>query len=197
MLPPPEIGLYDAGIARNLIWCAFEQQRALRHYDDAVAQARDHVDVMLDQDEGYSRLVDLLDSGDQHLEQRGVHTRRRLIEQDHLGVGHHDARKFEQFALSARKYAGGLFCKAAERHKVQKAESLFARLPLLGCDTTRCCEVGPEPFTRLTLTRNQHVFDKRKFRKWARYLKGPRHATCEALVRWLAGNVSPHQTDST
>ena len=76
-------------------------------HEHAVGDAHHHLHVVLDKEEGEPAIApQLLDPIEQALAERRVDPRHRLVEQDHLGVGHQHAAEFEELALTARQRAG-------------------------------------------------------------------------------------------
>jgi len=169
--------------------------RARGHDDDPVAKPRHHVDVVLDQEEGHAGRVDRADAVDQHLQQRGVHPGGGLVQKDHLRVGHHHPRQFQELALPAGQDAGGLVGQLVQKHHRQDVAGLPGRRPFLGGDAAGRQEAGPDMLAGLTLPRQQQVVDQRQFREGPRDLEGPPQPARQPAVRGIGGHVPPGKGD--
>src|SRR5258705_1257676 len=76
-----KVGLEDRRVGPDHRRRAFRDQPAAVGHDDVVADAHDHVHVVLDDDEGLALRVELAHERAEAVDQRRVHAARRLVEQ--------------------------------------------------------------------------------------------------------------------
>ena len=77
-----EIGFDDGRVSRDLRRRAFGQKPAAGHDDDAAAEPRHHLHVVLDEQDRLAARVEVEHAVDDQFEQRRVDAGRRLVEQD-------------------------------------------------------------------------------------------------------------------
>src|SRR5271156_6862581 len=94
-----EIDRFDPRIARDLLWCAVEQQPAIDKNRDAIGEREHEVHVMLDQENGDLRRQ-FGDGGKKLLTLRVRYAGRRLVEQQHLRPASKGERDFEEALLA-------------------------------------------------------------------------------------------------
>src|SRR5215467_14404902 len=96
------------------------------HHDEALREAQDRFHVVVDDDEGATGLVKLLDAPDQLVAQMRVDAGERLVQEQDVGLQHQAAPQLEQLLLAAREVLGMQLGEVAEVQEVQRG----ARLPL-------------------------------------------------------------------
>ena len=111
------VGLLHRRIGGELGERALGQVAALGHHDHRVAEPRDHVHVMLDQQEGHA-VADAARAGASPISrgQRRVDAGDRLVEQDQLRLGHQRAADLQQLLLPAGERRGRV---VGHAHEVQ------------------------------------------------------------------------------
>src|SRR5262245_2000414 len=103
---------------------AARQDRPLRHHDHVAAQARDIIEVVLDEAERVAALgVEPLDLLGNLTEERAVDAGADLIEEDEMRIAHQAASKLEQFLLAARQIAGLLGFDMSKLEEVERVAS--------------------------------------------------------------------------
>ena len=98
------------------------------------------------------------------------------------GIGHQDARQFEQLALPAREHPRRLAFERRERDEIEQSTRLFDRCPLLGRDMARPQDVHPDALARLMLAAGQHVLQHGHFREGFWDLEGAPNSAGDPLI---------------
>src|SRR5690349_5494746 len=95
-----QIGFDHRGIPADRIDGALGDLLALVEHEDVVGKTIDRGEIMAYQHEGGAHLEQRLDLVDEELTERGIDAGKRLVEQDELGVEHHDTRELEELLLT-------------------------------------------------------------------------------------------------
>src|ERR671917_718581 len=126
-----EVGFYDARVLAHLARRALGDLLAVIQHGYPVGDAHDHPHLVLDEEDGDPPL--LPQPPDELREARGllrVHPRRRLVEEEQLGLRGQGARYLEAPLIPVREVLGEGFT-LADADVVQQLRGPLAALPLL------------------------------------------------------------------
>src|SRR2546422_5100399 len=117
-----EVGLENALVTRDLGGRPLGDLHTPVHDEDPLAVVHDHVHVVLDDHDRLALPLQPVDVIEQVLEQGSVHTGRRLVEQDQVGVGHERPRELQELLLPVGKAPAVL---GAQMREVDERDELL------------------------------------------------------------------------
>ena len=85
-----------------------EADRALLHEERLVGGGERDVDRLLDEDHGHTLVAELLDDGEQLLDDERRQAERQLVDHEDVGFGEERHRQREHLLLAARQLRGGI-----------------------------------------------------------------------------------------
>src|SRR5580704_14967271 len=106
LLRDAEIGVENPRVAPDDRGCPGRDHGPVVQHRDVAAQAHHEVHVVLHDEEGLARLVELPDPPGEVLDERRVHPAGRLVEQHDRGIRHQNVGQLEQLALPVGQRVG-------------------------------------------------------------------------------------------
>ncbi len=131
----------------------------------SVRDAHHHPHVVLDQQHGDAAVAHLADELHQLDGLGRVHARRRLVEQQELGLGGEGARDLEPPLMSVRQVAGEVVAVVVELDELEQLVRALARLAPLAPEQRRAQHDVPEAGLELGVHPHQHVLEHRHLRE--------------------------------
>src|SRR5215207_3264004 len=152
-----EIGPDHVGVALHLLRCALGKRATAVEDEDAIGDLHDELHVVLDEHDGDAAVRDLPDEPVELRRLDGVAARRRLVEEQHLGLGGERAGDLEALQRAVGQGARRRLAALAE---AQEGEELFrrgARLAVLPQDGGQAEEVDQERLPLAQMAADHHV----------------------------------------
>src|ERR1051325_5448790 len=142
---------------------------------------------MFDQQDREAKAVsDLLDQMHKIFLLRRIYSRRRLVEQEQLWPGCERTHDLKPPLRTVRQTRPTFITNARQIEDLQKLETVFAMLPLVGIEPRRAQHCVEQILPYVNVARSHHVFQHRHARKETNILEGSRNTAARDLIRTQA-----------
>src|SRR5205807_5160905 len=123
-----EVGFNDPLIRLDGARRPFRDLLAVVENEHGLAEAHDHLHVVLDEQHGLARVAQPAHRLQQIVEERAVDAGRRLVEQDQRGIGHEHTHELDELLLTVGEVTRVLAGQPAQSHELQQLAAVALRL---------------------------------------------------------------------
>ncbi len=171
-----QVGLDHFFVLLHVVRRALGDLLAVVEHGDAVAQAHDELDVVLDQQDGAVVVADTVDQLAQHHLLGGVHAGGRLVERDQLRVGGERAGDLQAPLVAVGQCARLVVGVAPDAHVFQQLLRAPGDGRLFALEARRAENRAKQARMGADVPAHHHVLERRHFREQADVLEGAGNA---------------------
>src|SRR2546429_485937 len=140
-----EVGFNDPLIRLDGARRPFRDLLAVVENEHGLAEAHDHLHVVLDEQHGLARVAQPAHRLQQIVEERAVDAGRRLVEQDQRGIGHEHTHELDELLLTVGEVTRVLAGQPAQPHELQQLAAVALRLGLRAGPAAEALPYPPDP----------------------------------------------------
>src|SRR6267143_2166967 len=123
-----EVGFNDSLVRLDGAWRPFRDLLAVVENEHGLAEAHDHLHVVLDEEHGLARVAQPAHRLQEVVEERAVDAGRRLVEEDQRGIRHEHPHELDELLLAVGEVARVLAGQVAEPHEPEQLAPATLRL---------------------------------------------------------------------